>query len=93
MAVVSRLFEHDRLPPAKGEVPHGEAGDDGEAEPAVVRHEDEHDEVREYHLQGRCFSLRQLKVVSFYPRRSEQVKVWCIFFNFDFGDPNVGVGQ
>ena len=52
MAAVSRLLENDRLPPAEGEVAHGEAGDDRHAEPAVVGHEDEHDEVREYHLEG-----------------------------------------
>ena len=52
MATVTRLLENDRLPPAESEVAHGEAGDDRHAEPAVVGHEDEHDEVREYHLDG-----------------------------------------
>ena len=51
-AAVSRLLEHDGLPPAEGEVADGEAGDDGDAEPAVVGHEDEHDEVRQDHLRG-----------------------------------------
>ena len=59
-AVSSRLLQNDRLPPAESEVADGEAGDDGHAEPAVVRHEDEHDEVREYHLQGR-YKLQSLR--------------------------------
>ena len=52
------MLENDRLPPAEGEVAHGEAGDGRHTEPAVVGHEDEHDEIREYHLEGGS-NLRQ----------------------------------
>lgn len=37
---------YDRgLPPAEEEVPHSEAEDQGETQPHVVRHEDQHEGV------------------------------------------------
>ena len=49
VAVVG-LFVDDRLPPAEQEVADCCADHDGRAQPRVVRHKDEHEQVRESHL-------------------------------------------
>lgn len=48
------------LPPAEEEVPGGQAGHQGRAQPRIVRHEDQHEQVGERHLQQVQQRLREV---------------------------------
>ena len=50
MAVIAGHVDDDGLPPAEKEVTGGGAEDDGQAEPGVESHDDEHEEVGECQL-------------------------------------------
>jgi hypothetical protein len=62
LVAVIRLLQHNRLPPAKAKVSRCEPRDDRGAQPAVVRHEDEHDEVGEDHLDAVEQRLNEVKL-------------------------------
>lgn len=51
MAVLSDVNDHG-LPPAEQEVAHAGAGCHGNAEVAIVGHEDKHQEVADDHLKN-----------------------------------------
>ena len=50
MAVIAGHVDDDGLPPAEKEVTGRGAEDDGQAEPGVESHDDEHEEVGECQL-------------------------------------------
>ena len=50
MTAALSLLKHNRLLPSKAKVSESHAEDDGQTQPAVVRHEDEHEEVGDEQL-------------------------------------------
>ena len=62
MTTSLRLLQDHRLPPAKCKVADSHAGDDGQAEPGVVGHEDKHEEVAEEELDDMDQGLEEVEL-------------------------------
>ena len=56
------LLHHDILLPPEGKVPRRDASQRGQAQPGVVRHEDQHEEVGQRHLDGVQAGLGQVQL-------------------------------